>query len=653
MSDRPDPAAIAADIALLHRCAEVAGGKLILAAFGEAPETGKALRPRVESFSVGDEVGMAARTIALASERHRNVYVAFTTMRADLPQGRKGGEADIEHVIGLVADFDAREDPAASRWAERLPVPPTMVLATSSLPEVSFQCRYLFDKPIGLAEAKRLAIALRAAAGCDTCTADVSHVWRFAGTLNWSNRLKVEKYGRPSAPQLVRIVLPFDEGRLISPEVLAAALSVSAPAPAENRGADHSVSLSPAARIALADLDQWSVPAELKTIIELGRDPEKPKRQDNSRSAWLFHAVRGLHRHGVPPETILSIITDPDFKIADSVRGKGRRALDYARRQIDRAMAEASDSILEAFNNEHAVVENYGNRTIVVSFDPRGAISHRSFEDFRKSYDHRKIPVSRGGRAAFVGQGSAFLDNPHRRQFKSVIFLPGLEADEGVLNLYRGPSVSPVPGECGKFLDFVRNIICDRDEEVYEWILNSIAHLYQKPWETPEVCVILRGRQGVGKNFFVEAIGEIVSDYFITISNPKHLIGGFNRHLMDKLIVFADEALYGDERRYAGILKNLVTQSHMAVEPKGVDVFMAKKYFRLIMASNEDFVVPADLDDRRMLVIDVSDVRAKDHAYFAELREEWDGGGREALYDHMLKRDISAFNHRNRPETAG
>jgi len=653
MSDRPDPAAIAADIALLQRIAAKAGGKLILATFGENPETGETLRPRIESFAVGDEAGMAARAIALASELHRNVYVAFTTMRANLPQGRKGGEADIEHVIGLVADFDAREDPNANLWAERLPTSPTMVLATSSLPEVSFQCRFIFDKPIGLAEAKALARALQAAADCDTCTADVSHVWRVAGTLNSPNKLKVEKYARPPAPQLVRIVLPFDEARLVSPEALAAALGVSAPAPAEIRSDDLSVSLAPAPRITLVDLDQWNVPAELKTIIELGRDPEKPKRQDDSRSAWLFHAVRGLRRCGVPPETILSIITDPAFKISDSVLDKGRRALDYARRQIARAVAEASDSVLEAFNSEHAVVENYGNRTIVVSFDPRGAISHRSFEDFRKSYDHRKIQASRGGKIVPVGQGTAFLDNPHRRQFKSVIFLPGLEADEGVLNLYRGPSVTPVPGECGKFLDFVQAIICDGGEEVYEWVLNSIAHLYQKPWETPEVCIILRGRQGVGKNFFVEAIGEIVSDYFITISNPKHLVGGFNRHLMDKLIVFADEALYGDEKKYAGILKNLVTQSHMAVEPKGVDVFMAKKYFRLIMASNEDFVVPADLDDRRMLVIDVSDARAKDHAYFAELREEWDGGGREAFYDLMLNREISAFNHRNRPETTG
>ncbi len=156
----------------------------------------------------------------------------------------------------------------------------------------------------------------------------------------------------------------------------------------------------------------------------------------------------------------------------------------------------------------------------------------------------------------------------------------------------------------------------------------------------------------MGKNFFVERVGEIIADYFLIVTNPKHLIGSFNRHLMDKLMVFADEAFYGGAKFGAGILKNLVTQSQIAIEPKGVDVFMAKKYFRLVMASNEDWVVPADVDDRRYLVLDVSSERAKDHAYFAEIGEEWKTGGREAFYKAMLDRDISGFNHRLRPETA-
>lgn len=651
---QPDKAALAADIELLHSLVGSASGRLILASFGQNPATGTNLAPKIEAFTAGDAATMTSRAAALAAEPHRNVYIALATMRADLPAGKKGGEKDIGAVYGIVADFDAKDDSRAHEWSARLPLAPTMVLETSSLPEPSFQCRYLFDEPVPVSTAKRLARALQSMSGCDQCSVDVSHVWRVSGGLNWPNKLKVEKHGRPGGAQPVRVIVPFDRTRLVSPARLAAALNVEPYSPAEP--SDTSIAIAAphvGPRVSLDDLDKWAVSAALKSIIVLGRDPDKPKKQDNSRSAWLFHAVRALKGFGVPAETILCIITNPEFKISESVLDKGRRYLDYARRQIARAEAEAADTILEAFNEEHAVVENYGSRTMMFSFDKRDRYSHRSFEDFKRSYDHRKLPIQRGDRTLMVGQGTAFIDNPNRRQYTSVIFLPGREAEDGVLNLYRGPSIQPRAGECGRFLSFVVNIICGGDKIVADWVLKFLAHLYQRPWETPEVCIILRGRQGVGKNFFVECIGGIVGDYFITIANPKHLVGGFNRHLMDKLVVFADEAFYGNERRYAGILKNLVTQSEMAVEPKGVDVFMAKKYFRLFMASNEDFVVPADLDDRRFLVLDVSDERAKDHVYFGELHAEWESGGREAFYDTMLGYDLTEFNHRDRPETTG
>jgi hypothetical protein len=175
--------------------------------------------------------------------------------------------------------------------------------------------------------------------------------------------------------------------------------------------------------------------------------------------------------------------------------------------------------------------------------------------------------------------------------------------------------------------------------------------MFQKPWEAPEVAILLRGRQGVGKSIFVESLGEILGDYFLAIAHPKHLVGSFNAHLPDKLLVLADEAFFGKERTYTGILKTLVTQTTMAVEPKGVNVFSAKKYFRLFMASNEGFMLPVDIDDRRYLILDVDPVHQKDHEYFRALREEWANGGREAFYFQMLSRDISNFNHRRRPET--
>ncbi len=202
------------DVGLLVR---VAGGegKLVLASFGEDIVGGRKIKPVIRHFAPDKGDQMVATAEQLGQERCRNVYVMFGTVRPDLRDGLKGGEKDVVAVFGLVADFDAKDDPEAGRWRERLPMEPTMVLRTSSVPEPSYQCRYLFTKPIPMERAKRLAEKLQAACGCDAATKDVSHVWRIAGGTNWPNREKVEKHGRPAEGQRVEVEVPFSEDRLI------------------------------------------------------------------------------------------------------------------------------------------------------------------------------------------------------------------------------------------------------------------------------------------------------------------------------------------------------------------------------------------------------------------------------------------------------
>ena len=87
------------------------------------------------------------------------------------------------------------------------------------------QAFYFFDKPEAFAGVKPVAARLRTYAGCDLGTADLSHVWRIGGTLNWPNAKKVGA-GRPPDPQTVRVVKEWG-GTTISLDTLAAALPVS------------------------------------------------------------------------------------------------------------------------------------------------------------------------------------------------------------------------------------------------------------------------------------------------------------------------------------------------------------------------------------------------------------------------------------------
>jgi hypothetical protein len=203
-------------------------GRLVVASFGQNPTTGVDLTPKVEQFDIGDIAGMTKTILSLSVERHRNVYVPMSIVRPETHRGKKGTEADIVAVLGLVADFD---DDDAWNYESRLPIEPSMVLETS---EGRFQAFILFDHPVPLDQAKPIAQRLKQAAQCDHGTADCSHVWRVPNTPNWPNKKKVDE-GRSPDPQTVRVAADFF-GQVHSVDDLNRALPIREPSRPQSSG---------------------------------------------------------------------------------------------------------------------------------------------------------------------------------------------------------------------------------------------------------------------------------------------------------------------------------------------------------------------------------------------------------------------------------
>jgi hypothetical protein len=186
---------VEAHVRMIHALAEpLAGrGKLVVAGFGENAMTGQKLRPKIRHFAIGDIDGMIAAVERLAREPHRNIYASLAVFRTELHGGRKGEERDIIAMLGLIQDFD---DDRAGRCAQRLPTPAQHVMQTSFS---RYQTAYLFDRPEPPAVVKPVAARLRAFAGCDPCSIDLSHVWRIPGCHNWPTANKLAA-GRSAEP---------------------------------------------------------------------------------------------------------------------------------------------------------------------------------------------------------------------------------------------------------------------------------------------------------------------------------------------------------------------------------------------------------------------------------------------------------------------
>ncbi len=177
-------------------------------------------------------------------------------------------------------------------------------------------------------------------------------------------------------------------------------------------------------------------------------------------------------------------------------------------------------------------------------------------------------------------------------------------------------------------------------------MLDWSARLVQFPAERAEIAIVMKGIDGCGKRLFARALRHVLGQPGLAINNPRHLTSNFTAHLRDCVLLFADESFLAGDKAHVGVLKSLITEDTLTIEGKFQNAVLAPDFLHLILASNEDWVVPASIDSRRFLVLLVSSARVNDRAYTDAIVGEMEHGGYEAMLHELLHRDISNFNHR-------
>jgi hypothetical protein len=322
---------------------------------------------------------------------------------------------------------------------------------------------------------------------------------------------------------------------------------------------------------------------------------------------------------------------------------------------------DAVEQLVEEFNQQFMVVNEAGKAVIYSpAEDPilgRRYFDHLGFSDLRALYLNRKIYVGhdKNGNVIMRPVAEVWLNHTKRRQFvRGVIFDPsGRPVPEGTLNLWHGFAIQPRSGSWEKLRIHIRDVICRGNREHYEYLIRWLARLVQQPAEQGEVAIVMRGDEGTGKGTLARAMKRILGQHALAISNSKHLTGNFNAHLRDCVFLFADEAFFAGDRQHIGVLKSIITEPYLTIEGKYQNAVQTPNFLHLMMASNEEWVVPASLEARRFFVLEVSDARKDDHAWFAAIWEEMEAGGYEAMLHDLLRYNLATFNVRRVPVTEG
>jgi len=307
------------------------------------------------------------------------------------------------------------------------------------------------------------------------------------------------------------------------------------------------------------------------------------------------------------------------------------------------------------FDGKYGIVLTEGGDCRIVRFDD-DELNLIKPHELRKFTAHRRTRIDDKIVPAF----QYWFEHPEADRYAGLTFDPSkapvpLPSKDGErrYNLWRGWAFNPRPGTCDRFLAHVRNVICGGDDGLFTYLESWLANLFQDPTERPGVAIVLRGGQGVGKGVFASTIGRLLAPaHYLHIASPDLLVGRFTAHFAGKLLLFADESFWAGDKGAEGRLKALITEENLTVEPKGHPPFTIRNLVRLIIASNETWIVPANLDERRYLVLDVSSDHRNDHQYFAAIFQELRNGGYEALLHHFLNEvDSTRLNLREVPQT--
>lgn len=312
------------------------------------------------------------------------------------------------------------------------------------------------------------------------------------------------------------------------------------------------------------------------------------------------------------------------------------------------------DQAIARLNQKYFIAPEGGKvRVYIEGCDPEtGApnVTPYSKEDFKLLLADQQVRVGNN----LVPLAEQWLKNAKARRYAGIALLPGMQAPVDIYNLWKNWGVEPKPGNHEIALEYINHIICSSDQAVFDYVIGWMARAVQQPGEPAEVALVLRSpERGTGKGTFGNMLCDIFRPHSIAVRSPRHLVGNFNAHLRNTLLLFADEALFVGDRPGNEVLKGLITEPTIAIERKGVDVFPVKNRLKIIMATNSEWVIPAGADERRYLILDVSTKVKQNHRFFAKFKKYLTLIGLSALLNYLLKYDISKFNIRAVPTTAG
>ena len=222
----------------------------------------------------------------------------------------------------------------------------------------------------------------------------------------------------------------------------------------------------------------------------------------------------------------------------------------------------------------------------------------------------------------FINKWIGFTHNIRRKDDVD-IYPNSKDCPENIFNLWRPFAMELLTEPYThkqKELNFILNhikILCNHDENVYDYFIKWIAQMIQYPHIKTIMPTFISG-EGSGKGTLFKLFEKMLGNekIFETTNPSRDVWGDFNGMMCNCFLVNLNELSKKDTVEAEGKIKGLITDNTLAINQKGLPQYKIKSYHRFITTTNKEEPINSTNGDRRNLIIRSSDEKKGDYIYF-------------------------------------
>lgn len=202
-------------------------------------------------------------------------------------------------------------------------------------------------------------------------------------------------------------------------------------------------------------------------------------------------------------------------------------------------------------------------------------------------------------------------------------------------------------------LEHMKNIICNGEDEVWEYMRKYFAHMFQRPFESPEVAIVISSIEGTGKTIFLKLVQKAMGRRLFTeFSKAADIVRKFNKQIEGKIMVVGYESKDYNDKLDMEKLKSMISDGVVSIEPKGVDAYSINYTARHFIICNSKSPLNIPLTERRICAIQIDDDKLRDLDFYSDLAKKFENPVLiKSFFHYFAGMDISGFNPRKFPET--